>query len=416
MSLAVPVHGGLVNPVHRVIPLSYRKQLLIQQKNLASIQVSKSDESLIQRFSDGTLSPLSGPMDKTTWHQVLEDEFISYHFKKYAWTIPLSLPVTEAEAEGLKPGQLAVLITEKGEPFGLLESTGVFSWDKKKFIRSVYGTDREDHPGADLILKDPRHHLVGGPIWALPPEHPTSYARFMTSPRQTRLHLQERQWERAIAFQTRNPLHRAHEYALVAAVERLTASGAFTGVVLHPLTGELKNDDVPATTRMKCYQTLLEKGLLGEGDKNRQLWTETGYDITEVFTLMGLDMKMFYAGPKEAVMHAIYRQNHGFSDIVIGRKHADAPFHDGTAIWGDFDAQTIFQQLKGELAIQPCPIGFAAYYESQGRVDLMENHPDEKPLFISGSAIRQTLTSGQIPDERVLRPQISELLIEYYQS
>jgi sulfate adenylyltransferase len=123
---------------------------------------------------------------------------------------------------------------------------------------------------------------------------------------------------------------------------------------------------------------------------------------------------MLYGGPKEAVMHGIYRQNLGFTDIVIGRKHADAPFDDGTAIWGDFDAQEIFNNLKGTLHIRPCNIGFAAYFESAGRVALIDEHPNEKPLTISGSKIREALTAGAHPDARALRPEIADILIAYY--
>ena len=110
--------------------------------------------------------------------------------------------------------------------------------------------------------------------------------------------------------------------------------------------------------------------------------------------LLGLDIKMFYGGPNEAVMHGIYRQNFGFTDIIIGRKHADAPYHDGSAIWGDFDAQEIFDRLQGDLRIKPLKVGFAAYYESVGRVDLMDLHPDEKPVFISGKDVRKALLEG----------------------
>jgi sulfate adenylyltransferase len=119
---------------------------------------------------------------------------------------------------------------------------------------------------------------------------------------------------------------------------------------------------------------------------------------------------MFYGGPKEAVMHAIYRQNMGYTNIVIGRKHADAPFRDGTAIWGDFDAQEIFDNLGGDLKIQPVKVGFAAYYESLGRVDLMSNHSEEKPVFISGKAVRATLQEGEMVDPRVMRESTSEIL------
>jgi sulfate adenylyltransferase len=126
--------------------------------------------------------------------------------------------------------------------------------------------------------------------------------------------------------------------------------------------------------------------------------------------LLGLDIKMFYGGPKEAVMHGIYRQNYGFTDIIIGRKHADAPYDDGTTIWGDFDAQEIFEKLRGDLKIRPLKVGFAAYYQSAGRVDLMDNHKDEKPVFISGKDVRATLMRGEKVDPRIMRESTSSIL------
>ena len=238
----------------------------------------------------------------------------------------------------------------------------------------------------------------------------------MLSPRMTRALVRDRRWERALAFQTRNPLHRAHEYALVAGAERLTREGFFTGVVLNPLVGELKGDDVPAVIRMRAYRRLHDERLLGQGDADTDLWKSVGYELADVFELIGLDIKMFYGGPKEAVMHAIYRQNYGFSDLVIGRKHADAPFDDGKPIWGDFDAQAIFDALRGDLRIRPCKIGFAAYYESMGRVDLTESHPNETPLTVSGTKVREQLLRGETPDPRILRPEIAQILIASYRS
>jgi sulfate adenylyltransferase len=267
-----------------------------------------------------------------------------------------------------------------------------------------------------MIMDDPRATLVGGELWALPQPVDPDYGSYIQSPRQVRTLIAERRWERALAFQTRNPLHRAHEYALVAGVEQLTRLGYFAGVVLNPLIGELKGDDVPARVRMRCYRALHDQQLLGKGDKDEALWRERGYDLTEVFELVGLDIKMLYGGPKEAVMHGIYRQNLGFTDIVIGRKHADAPYDDGSAIWGDFDAQEVFMNLRGTLHIRPCNIGFAAYYDSAGRVDLMDKHPDEKPVVISGSKVREALTKGERPDARILRPEIADILIDYYRS
>jgi sulfate adenylyltransferase len=161
---------------------------------------------------------------------------------------------------------------------------------------------------------------------------------------------------------------------------------------------------------MRTYEKLIDGRALGEGDSDKELWEKLGETVPDRVILLGLDIKMFYGGPKEAVMHAIYRQNFGFTDIIIGRKHADAPYKDGTPIWGDFDAQEIFDHLGGDLQEKPLKVGFAAYYESLGRVDLMENHPDEKPVFISGKDVRATLKRGEHVDPRIMRPSTSEIL------
>jgi sulfate adenylyltransferase len=409
----VPVHGGLDAPVLRTVPLSRRKQFLAAAAQLPRIEVTRADLSTVYRIADGTLSPLTGFMDEETWHHVLDQGVLDFGFRNYAWTAPIALPVTDEEANRLRVGHSAALVVQ-GEIVAVVHVDSLFDWDKSKHVTQFYGTSRSDHPGGHMIADDPRTKLVGGDLWALPQVFDPEYAEFVLSPRQTRTLIAERRWERAVAFQTRNPLHRAHEYALVAGVERLTRLGYFAGVVLNPLVGELKGDDVPAQVRMRCYRALHELKLLGRGDKDEALWESCGYDLPEVFELVALDIKMLYGGPKEAVMHAIYRQNHGFTDIVIGRKHADAPFDDGQAIWGDFDAQEIFTDLKGDLRIQPCNIGFAAYYESARRVDLMDLHPDEKPVVISGSKVRELLTKGEHPDERILRPEIADILIAYY--
>ena len=411
----VPVHGGLDAPVSRIVPLSRRRQFLAEAAALPRIEMSRADLATVYRIADGTLSPLSGPMDEDTWHRVLDTDTLEFGFRTYAWTAPIAFPVTDDEAKKLRVGHAAAIAFE-GDVVGVLQVSSLFDWDKAKHVERFYGTTRTDHPGGHMVMDDPRSKLVGGDLWALPQPVDAEYGQYILSPRQTRTLIAERRWERALAFQTRNPLHRAHEYALVAGVEQLTRQGLFAGVVLNPLVGELKGDDVPARVRMHCYRTLHDQQLLGQGDKDEALWKERGYDLTEVFELVGLDIKMLYGGPKEAVMHGIYRQNHGFTDIVIGRKHADAPYDDGKAIWGDFDAQEIFQNLGGALQIRPCNIGFAAYYDSCKRVDLMDNHPDEKPVVISGSKVREALTSGERPDPRILRPEIADLLIEYYRS
>jgi len=412
----VAVHGGIAEPVDRVVPLKQRPRLLAEAERLPAIRVSRADVSTLHRIADGTLSPLEGPMGAEAWHRVLDQGVILHEGRRYAWGIPLSLPLRDAEAHALARGGSAALRSETGALVAVLDELEVFDWDKHKYVRGVYGTERFDHPGGHMVEGDERTRLVGGRVRALPQEAHPEWSQYLFSPRLSRAVIRERKWERALAFQTRNPLHRAHEYALVAGAERLTREGFFTGVVLMPLVGELKGDDVPAAVRMRCYRVLHDQRLLGQGDKDEELWRSVGYDLSEVFEVIALDMKMFYGGPKEAIMHAIYRQNHGFSDLVIGRKHADAPFDDGKPIWGDFDAQTVFDELPGELQLRPCKIGFAAYYESIGRVDLTDHHPDEKPFAISGTKVREQLQKGERPDPRVLRPEVAEVLIQAYRS
>jgi sulfate adenylyltransferase len=411
----VPVHGGLDVPVDRMLKLSRRKALIAEAASMPKIRVTDADLATVYRLGDGTLSPLTGPMTKEQFELALDEKVVISNGKKYAWTIPLSLPVTDMEAASLKIGGQAALVNEQGDLVAVLEVQSVFAWDKLRYVKSIYGTERLDHPGGAIVEKDPRTQMVGGDIQVLPARTAPSYASQMLSPLETRAHIAARKWEKALAFQTRNPLHRAHEYALVYGLECLTRDGHYAGAVLNPLMGELKGDDVDAPTRMLTYNSLKTHRLLGQGDSDTALWDKVGYELNDVFELIGLDIKMFYGGPAEAIMHGIYRQNHGFSHIVIGRKHADAPFFDGTAIWGDFDAHEIFDNLPaGALAIEPMKVGFAAYYESIGRVDLMENHNDDKPYFISGTKVREMLVAGEHPPEKIMRRSTAEILIDAY--
>src|SRR3989338_6231443 len=163
---------------------------------------------------------------------------------------------------------------------------------------------------------------------------------------------------------------------------------------------------------MKTYEALIREKLIGQGDKDAAFWEKNGDDFTEHVHLIGLDIKMFYAGPKEAIMHAIYRQNHGFSDIIIGRRHADAPFDDGTQVWGDFDAQEKFNNLNGELLIKPFNVWFAAYYEELGRVGLVDEYQEKgfHQISISGKEMRKKLQNGEPIDERVMRKPVASIL------
>ena len=412
MTDLVPPHGGLSEPVCRMVSADEAGAFAAEAAGLNVLPLSTADLSTVYRLGDGTLSPLVGPMNEEVFNRVLDEKVVESGGANYAWTIPLSLPATSATAASLEAGSTVALAGPDGEVVGTLDVESVFEWDKPRYISSVYGTDRTDHPGGDMVMVHDADstHLVGGSLRVLPATANPDFGQFVLSPREVRSLLAETGWEAAVAFQTRNPLHRAHEYALVYALESLLKEGKNAGAVLNPLIGETKGDDVNAAIRMQTYEKLISDRAMGDGDSDAELWGARGESVPDRVRLLGLDIKMFYGGPSEAVMHAIYRQNMGYSHIVIGRKHADAPFHDGDAIWGGFDAQEIFENLAGDLQIQPVNVGFAAYYESLGRVDLMKNHPDEKPVFISGKDVRATLLQGEMVDPRIMRESTSEIL------
>lgn len=414
MADLIAPHGGLSEPVCCTVSAEEIDSFKAEAATLPQVPVSAADLSTVYRLGDGTLSPLTGPMGEEVYNRVLDEACIEVNGKQYAWTIPLALPVTSELAGTLSSGQKVALTNPAGEIVATLDITDVYEWDKTKYLQSVYQTERTDHPGAAMVLEGDaaNSHLIGGEIRVLPQPKNSSFGKYVLTPREVRALIADKGWDAVVAFQTRNPLHRAHEYALVYGLETLLRQGKNAGAVLNPLIGETKSDDVSAEIRMETYEKLIENRELGDGDSDPDLWGPRDDSPPDRVLLLGLDIKMFYGGPKEAVMHAIYRQNMGYTNIVIGRKHADAPYADGTAIWGDFDAQEIFNNLAGELDIEPVNVGFAAFYESLGRVDLMENHSEEKPVFISGKQVRATLQEGEMVDPRIMRESTSKILSE----
>ncbi len=414
MADLIPPHGGLSEPVCRTVAAGDIAAFKAEAAGLPQIPVSAADLSSVYRFGDGTLSPLTGPMDGATYHRVLEESVIEHNGKKYAWTIPIAFPVTADLAKTLQKGQKAALVGPDGTAAAILTISDVYAWPKLKYLKSVYLTDRIDHPGANMVIQGDaaNSHLVGGELQVLPQPKNAKFGKYVLTPREVRKFLAGKGWNAVVAFQTRNPLHRAHEYALVYGLETLIREGKNAGAVLNPLIGETKGDDVNAEIRMATYEALIDQKQLGDGDSDQSLWGPRKEQVPDRVALLGLDIKMFYGGPKEAVMHGIYRQNMGYTHIIIGRKHADAPYANGEAIWGDFDAQEIFNKLGGELKIQPLKVGFAAFYDSIGRVDLTERHKDEKPVSISGKDIRAKLVANEQVDPRIMRPSTSKILGE----
>ncbi len=413
MADLIAPHGGEL--IDRTVSQNEADAFRNSVPSTAAITVSDADLSTLYRIADGGLSPLTGPMTKAQYLQVLEEEVVVKNGKKYAWTIPLAFPVDEATAKTLQTGTTYPLKNASGQVVATLDLKDVFPWNKPMYNAAVYGTTRTDHPGARIANDDPRTFLVGGDVKVLPQPKNPHFGDLVLSPSEVRALFAKKGFQRVVGFQTRNALHRAHEYALIVGLERLTRDGFNAGAVLNPLVGETKSDDVDAVTRMKTYRALIDNKVLGQGDIDEELWKKVGRNFSDQVLLLGLDIKMFYAGPKEAVMHAIYRQNFGFTDIVIGRKHADAPYDDKTEIWDGLAAHRKFDQLRGELLIQPVKVGFAAYYAEAGRVRLVEEAPKEwKPVSISGTDLRAMLGRGELPAPGIMRAETAKVLIEKY--
>ena len=308
MSDLVPAHGGHDQPISCTVPDAERAAFLEAAGKLARVSVSDADLSTVYRFGDGALTPLTGPMDSATYHRVLDEMVIVHGGKKYAWTIPLSLPVTTAVAATLKAGQTVALVNSaRRQSSPRSRSRDVFAWDKADYLKRVYVTERTDHPGADMVLKGDadKTHLVGGTIRVLPQPKNPKFGKYVLTPREVRALLAAHGWNRVVAFQTRNPLHRAHEYALVYGLETLIRQGHNAGAVLNPLIGETKGDDVNAEIRMQTYEALIDSRGIGEGDSDPALWGPRGESVPDRRDpARASTSRCSTAARSEAVMHA----------------------------------------------------------------------------------------------------------------
>lgn len=410
--ILVPVHGGLQEPVNCQVPLDHIAEVIREAKSLNAYHISKQDRSLLYRFGDGVLSPLEGPMNRETYDRVLEDEVIVVDGTEYAWTIPIAFRVVEEQAKTMKAGARLAIIDDKNEIVGIITVDNVYPWDREKYLKAIYGTDRTDHPGAKAVMKSRRTWLVGGKVEVLP-EKPNPLLMDVVIPAwKTRELCKNRRWEKAVALHNHAPLLRAQEYGLVHAVETLTRDKKLTGVVLNPYISENGHDLVPALSRLKSCRTLLEKRQLGKGDKDNELWNSVGYDINDQTFLVGLDMPRFDAGPREAVMHAIFRQNLGFSHFVVEPDHAGAKFDDGTPLFGETDAQKKFDNLKGDLRIEPVHVGRAAYFAELGRVGMIDEVKGKgwEPLTITLEELKEKIEGGSVPDPRLMRPDVARII------
>lgn len=386
MSKLVPPHGG--GPL-KILLLTGEALAEGKKKalSLAKVRMSSRETGDLIMLGIGAFTPLDGFMGQADWRSVCEDTRLA---SGVFWPIPVTLSVSEEQADELVVGQQVALVDdESDETMGILTVQEKYVIDKQLECQSVFQTLDMEHPGVQKVMNQSAVN-VGGSVQVLSEgDFPTRYAGVYMRPAETRALFAEKKWSRVAAFQTRNPMHRSHEFLAKIAIETLD------GVLVHQILGKLKAGDIPALVRSKAINALIDK-----------------YFVKDTVVMAGYPMEMRYAGPKEALLHAVFRQNYGCSHLIVGRDHAGVGDY-----YGPFDAQYIFDQVsEQELQTRPLKIDWTFYcYKCEGMASLRTcPHDKDDRLLLSGTKLRKMLSEGEKPPKEFSRPEVVKILQEYY--
>ncbi len=381
MSALGEPHGGAL--VDLVAEGAEREQLAREIADLPAIELDSRTASDFELLANGGFSPLTGFMGEAAYRSVVEEMTLP---DGLPWSIPVTLSVPEARAGELRPGVRASLRDGDGLPLGVIAIEETYRRDKAHEAGRVFRTADEAHPGVAALMAS-GDLALGGPVRALRlPDH-GDFPDHRLTPAQTRAAFAERGWRTVVGFQTRNPIHRAHEYLIKVALEGVD------GALIHPLVGDTKDDDIPADVRMRCYEALLAR-----------------YFPADRALLSVLPAAMRYAGPREAVFHAIMRKNHGCTHFIVGRDHAGVGNYYGT-----YDAQRIFDDIDLDaLGIQPLFFEHAFWCLRSGAMATTKTSPapPEERLFLSGTKVREMLARGEDLPVEFTRPEVAAILME----
>jgi sulfate adenylyltransferase len=371
-------HGGEL--VDLLVPADQRDELSESADELPRLTLSARQAADLELLAVGGFSPLRGFQGSEDWRSVVED-------MKLADGLPWSIPVTLATDADAEAGDHVALQSGDGRLLGVLEVEEIFERDSELEAEKVYRTIDGAHPGV-AALRAEGDRCLAGPVRVLAlPEHPPEFAPYILPPASSRAAFAERGWNTVVGFQTRNPIHRAHEYITKAALE------CVDGLFIHPLVGETKSDDIPSDVRMRCYEALIQ-----------------GYYQPDHVLLAINPAAMRYAGPREAIFHALIRKNYGCTHFIVGRDHAGVGDYYGT-----YDAQRIFDEFDPEkLGIEPLMFDHAFYCKITRGMATSKTSPagPEDRIFLSGTKVREMLRAGERPPEEFTRPEVADILIE----
>jgi sulfate adenylyltransferase len=369
-------HGGEL--INRIATSDQKADFLSKADLLPRVMLDPRAVSDLQMIAIGGFSPLTGFMGQVDYDSVVVDMHLT---NGLPWSIPITLSVTAAVAEPLTIGSYIRLDDETGRYIGVLQLTEKYSYDKKHEAINVYRTDEEKHPGVGVVYAQGEINLAG-PIWLLERNPHPLFPTYQLDPAVSRAAFQAKGWKTIVGFQTRNPVHRAHEYIQKCAMEIVD------GLFLHPLVGATKDDDIPADIRMRCYEILIENYY----PKER--------------VILGINPSaMRYAGPREAIFHALIRKNYGCTHFIVGRDHAGVGDYYGT-----FDAQHIFAEFDpAAIGITPLMFEHAFYCKVTDTMATVKTSPStpEQRVHLSGTKVREMLRSGQLPPPEFSRPLVA---------
>ena len=373
-------HGGKL--IINMADEAERAELQARAKSLPQITIGSRQMADLEMLAIGAYSPLSGFMTQADYLGVVNDMLLS---NGLPWSVPITLAVSQEQADTIATGSQVALVNEQGTLQAVLTVEEKFGYDKRLEARKVYRTEEDAHPGVKVVYEQ-GEVLLGGPVRVVALQTQT-FPEHRLTPAQSRALFAERGWKRIVAFQTRNPVHRAHEYIQKCAME--TVDGLF----LHPLVGDTKGDDIPADVRMRCYEVLLENYY----PQNRVI-------------LGVLPAAMRYAGPREAIFHSLMRKNYGCSHFIVGRDHAGVGNYYGT-----YDAQLIFSEVDAEkLGITPMFFEHSFFCRACDAMASSKTcpHGNEQHVILSGTKVRQMLRDGEIPPREFSRPEVAKVLID----